>query len=70
VINVSSISGKRGDAGFGLYSASKFGLAGFAESMNAELRDEGIASATIFPGIVNTDMGGWAHEWMVPERML
>jgi NAD(P)-dependent dehydrogenase (short-subunit alcohol dehydrogenase family) len=38
------------------YVASKFGLAGLTESLNVELRDQGIRATAIFPGDIDTPM--------------
>jgi len=70
VVNIASISGKRADANFSVYSASKFGLRGLSEAMNAELRSAKIATCTLFPGVVDTAMADWARGWMPPEKML
>lgn len=70
VVNISSVSGKRGDADFGVYSATKFGVVGFTQSMRAELGGSGIASCAVCPAVVNTEMGGWAKGWMRPRDML
>jgi NAD(P)-dependent dehydrogenase (short-subunit alcohol dehydrogenase family) len=42
VINLSSISGKAGEAWLSVYSATKAGLIGFTQAMNKELNGEGI----------------------------
>jgi short-subunit dehydrogenase len=70
VINLSSISGKKAYPDFCVYTASKFGLAGFSAALEAEWRPAGIAVCTLFPGVVNTGMGEWAHSWMPPADML
>ena len=56
VINVSSVSGKSGEADGAAYSASKFGLIGFTESLYEEVREQGIKVAVILPGFVDTPM--------------
>ena len=56
VINISSVSGKRGEADGAAYSASKFGLIGFTESLYEEVREQGIKVAVILPGFVDTPM--------------
>ena len=43
-------------AAFFFFVASKFGLAGLTESLNAEERLNGIRSISIFPGEINTSM--------------
>ncbi len=56
ILNVSSIFGKRGMPFETAYCASKFALAGFSESLRAELMSEGIDVCTIYPGAVETEI--------------
>lgn len=56
IVNVSSISGRVGQAGSAAYAASKFGLIGFSQSLFEEVREQGIKVAAILPGFVDTDM--------------
>ncbi|MFQ5851400.1 MAG: SDR family oxidoreductase [Candidatus Binatia bacterium] len=56
VINIASISGKMGQANAAAYSASKFGLVGFSESLYEEVREYGIRVAVILPGFVDTQL--------------
>ncbi|HWQ33998.1 MAG TPA: SDR family oxidoreductase [Blastocatellia bacterium] len=56
IINVSSIFGKRGMPYETAYCASKFALAGFSESLRAELMSENIEVTTIYPGAVETEI--------------
>ncbi len=56
IINISSVSGKSGEANGSAYSASKFGLMGFTQSLYEEVRDYGIRVSAICPGFVDTPM--------------
>jgi 3-oxoacyl-[acyl-carrier protein] reductase len=56
VINISSISGKSGEAGSSAYAASKFGMIGFTQSLYEEVREFGIKVSVILPGFVDTPM--------------
>jgi short-subunit dehydrogenase len=56
VINIGSVSGKSGEANGAAYSASKFGLIGFTQSLYEEVREYGIKVAVILPGYVDTPM--------------
>ena len=56
VINIGSVSGKSGEANGAAYSASKFGLIGFTQSLYEEVREHGIKVAVILPGYVDTPM--------------
>jgi short-subunit dehydrogenase len=59
LVYISSISGKVPAGGASLYSASKFGLRGFAFSLHEELREKGIGVTTVFPGFIR-DAGMFA----------
>lgn len=56
VINIGSVSGKTGEANGAAYSASKFGLVGFTQSLYEEVREHGIKVTVILPGFVDTPM--------------
>ena len=56
VINIGSVSGKSGEANGAAYSASKFGLIGFTQSLFDEVREHNIKVAVILPGFVDTPM--------------
>jgi 3-oxoacyl-[acyl-carrier protein] reductase len=56
VINIGSISGRTGEANGAAYSASKFGLIGFTQSLYEEVREYGIKVAVILPGFVDTPL--------------
>lgn len=56
IIFVCSGSGKRGEKGSSAYCASKFGVAGLAESVSKDLKETKIRTSTIMPGMVWTPM--------------
>lgn len=56
IINISSIAGKRGYAGLGAYSASKFAVIGLTQAMAQELAPSGIRVNAICPGLLATAM--------------
>jgi 3-oxoacyl-[acyl-carrier protein] reductase len=56
VINIGSISGKAGEANGAAYSASKFGLIGFTQSLYEEVRECGIKVSVVLPGFVDTPL--------------
>jgi NAD(P)-dependent dehydrogenase (short-subunit alcohol dehydrogenase family) len=56
VINISSMSGKAGEAYGSAYSASKFGLIGLTQSMALEVARYGVTVNAVCPGWVRTDM--------------
>lgn len=67
LVFISSLSGKSGAPGTSLYSASKFGLRGFAQGLRADLRDAGVGVSTIFPGFIR-DAGMFADSGAVLPR--
>lgn len=62
IIAVGSGAGKQGYANLAAYSASKFGLLGFMQSLGAEVSDDGIKVSTIMPGSILTDFAGGSAE--------
>ncbi len=56
IINISSIHGLTGNPNSSLYSAGKFALKGFCESLFFELKKHNIKVTTIYPDITNTDL--------------
>ena len=70
VINTSSISGKQGEAWLSIYSATKFGVVGFTQSMNRELGGLGIKSTALCPGFVDTPMTDFVKGQLPPEAMI
>lgn len=56
---ISSLSGKVGSKGTSLYSATKFGLRGFASGLRCDLYRSGIGCSVVFPGFVR-DAGMFA----------
>lgn len=55
ILNISSIGGYRGGAGFGIYSSTKFAVEGLSEAMHAELTPIGIHVTVVEPGYFRTD---------------
>jgi short-subunit dehydrogenase len=52
MVFMSSLAGKVGPARSSVYSATKFGLRGFAQSLREDLRPSGVGVSAIFPGFV------------------
>ena len=55
ILNISSIGGYRGAAGFGIYSSTKFAVEGLSEAMHDELAPLGIHVTVVEPGYFRTD---------------
>lgn len=60
IIAIGSGASKQGYANLAAYSASKFGLLGFMQSLAAEVGDQGIKVSTILPGSIATTFAGKA----------
>jgi len=54
IFMISSMSGKKGDPGAGAYAASKFGLQGFSQALNYEVRKNNIRVMVMNPSSVDT----------------
>jgi len=59
LVFMSSLAGKAATARSSVYSATKFGLRGFAGSLRVDLHGTGVGVSTVFPGFVR-DAGMWA----------
>ncbi|MFO0689114.1 MAG: SDR family NAD(P)-dependent oxidoreductase [Myxococcota bacterium] len=63
IVNFSSVQGLEGRAGFGLYSATKFGIRGLTRTAALELGAHGIRVNAVIPGPTRTKMTerpGWS----------
>lgn len=60
MVFVSSLLGKFATPGTALYSATKFGLRGFAMGLRADLVGTGVGVSTVFPGFIR-DAGMFAQ---------
>ena len=64
IVMINSIGGKQAFAEWGAYSASKFGLRGFAEALRAEVVEHGIRVTSIYPAAVDTQIhDGLPYNW-------
>jgi short-subunit dehydrogenase len=60
LVFISSLSGKTASGGGSLYSATKFGLRGFALGLREDLVGTGVGVTTVFPGFIRD--AGMFHE--------
>ena len=58
IINISSMAGIGGSAGWGLYNATKFAVEGFSEALAQEMAAIGVKVTIIEPGPFRTDFLG------------
>jgi short-subunit dehydrogenase len=56
IVNVSSLGGRLGITHESAYSGSKFALAGFSESLAADLYGTGVAVRLVLPGAIDTEI--------------
>lgn len=68
IIAIGSGAGKQGYANLAAYSASKFGLIGFMESLAAEAGEDRIKVSTILPGSIMTGFAGRSVEEKEQQR--
>jgi short-subunit dehydrogenase len=68
IVHVSSMAGKSGAPYNSTYSASKFGLNGFSESVNFELDGTGVHMSVVCPGFVG-EAGMWKNRGGTAPKM-
>ena len=56
IVLVGSVAGRIGLPGSAIYSASKFGLRGFADGLRREVAASGIGVTLVAPGFIRTTM--------------
>jgi meso-butanediol dehydrogenase/(S,S)-butanediol dehydrogenase/diacetyl reductase len=71
IINIASVSGKDGYQRLAHYSASKYAVLGFTNSLAKEVAREGITVNAICPGVVRTSMWSMlSEEWRQEHETL
>ncbi|MBW3595123.1 MAG: SDR family oxidoreductase [Actinobacteria bacterium] len=68
VVNVTSVAGRIAAPGKPAYTASKFALVGWSESLAATIRHKGIHVASVEPGFVPTE--GFPQSEMVKDPLM
>lgn len=58
IVNLSSVGGLIGSAGWGFYNATKFAVEGFSEALAAEMEPLGVHVTVVEPGPFRTDFLG------------
>ena len=67
LVFISSLSGKVATARSALYSATKFGLRGFATGLREDLHGSSVGVTTVFPGFIS-DAGLFAESGSTSRR--
>lgn len=70
IFNISSIAGKIGYSGYGVYSSSKFAISGLNESLFNELIGSGVKVTSLCPSYVNTEMARQAGGTFSGKQMI
>jgi NAD(P)-dependent dehydrogenase (short-subunit alcohol dehydrogenase family) len=68
IIQVASVAGRVGQPMLSAYSASKFALEGFSESLRIETHSLGIRVSVVEPGAFDTDI--WERNVLIAEKAL
>jgi NADP-dependent 3-hydroxy acid dehydrogenase YdfG len=58
IVNVSSVAGRRADAGAAVYNMTKFGVHAFSEALRQEALHAGVRVTVVAPGFVETELQG------------
>jgi clavulanate-9-aldehyde reducatase len=58
VVNLSSVAGRRADAGAAVYNMTKFGVHAFSEALRQEALHTGVRVTVVAPGFVETELQG------------
>jgi NADP-dependent 3-hydroxy acid dehydrogenase YdfG len=69
IVNVSSVAGRRADAGAAVYNMTKFGVHGFSEALRQEALHAGVRVTVVAPGFVDTELQGHNTEPVVVQAM-
>jgi len=68
IVMVTSVSGRSGFPGVGSYTASKFALEGWTETLRLEMKASGVQVVLVEPGSFETDI--WTRNAKISARML
>jgi NADP-dependent 3-hydroxy acid dehydrogenase YdfG len=69
IVNISSVAGRRANQASAGYSATKFGVNAFSESLRKETSDSRVRVTVVEPGAVDTELGLHIPDEQVQERM-
>jgi len=69
IVNVSSVAGRRADAGGAVYNMTKFGVHAFSEALRQEALHAGVRVTVVAPGMVETELQGHNTDPLVLKAM-
>ena len=69
IVNLSSVAGRRADAGAAVYNMTKFGVHAFSEALRQEALHAGIRVTTVAPGFVETELQGHNRNPLVKQAL-
>ena len=69
IVNLSSVAGRRADAGAAVYNMTKFGVHAFSEALRQEALHANIRVTTVAPGFVETELQGHNRNPVVQQAM-
>jgi NADP-dependent 3-hydroxy acid dehydrogenase YdfG len=69
IVNVSSVAGRRADAGAAVYNMTKFGVHAFSEALRQETLHAGVRVTVVAPGFVETELQGHNTDPLVLKAM-
>jgi NADP-dependent 3-hydroxy acid dehydrogenase YdfG len=69
IVNLSSVSGRRADAGAAVYNMTKFGVHAFSEALRQEALHSGVRVTVVAPGFVETELQGHNTDPVVLRAM-
>ncbi len=62
LVNISSVAGRKANAGSGVYNLTKFGVNAFSESLRMELAKKHVRVSLVEPGFVKTELADHIRE--------
>jgi clavulanate-9-aldehyde reductase len=69
IVNVSSVAGRRADAGAAVYNMTKFGVHAFSEALRQEALHSRVRVTVVAPGFVETELQGHNTDPVVLRAM-
>ena len=69
IVNLSSVAGRRAEAGAAVYNMTKFGVHAFSEALRQEALHAGIRVTVVAPGFVETELQGHNVHPMVQQAL-